>query len=174
MDTLTILDTAGFIDHFRGLAAATAYIQRLSVTQRATTDVTVIELYKGAVNREQLTTIVRFLERNHVTRIPVSAAASQRAVTLLHDYVLAHSLGIPDALIAAIAVLRHAPPSASNSAARTPDSPPLSRRMNGDAGCATSSNVRYGASRTGFGTGIVLTTAIPVFAVTTCVTPSSA
>jgi hypothetical protein len=38
MDTLTILDTDVFIDHFRGLAAATAYIQGLGVAQRATTD----------------------------------------------------------------------------------------------------------------------------------------
>ena len=63
MDTLTVLDTDVFIDHFRGLAAATAYIQGLRAAQRATTDVNVMELYKGAVNREQLTTIVRFLER---------------------------------------------------------------------------------------------------------------
>ena len=104
MDTLTVLDTDVFIDHFRGLAAATAYIQGLRVAQRATTDVTVMELYKGALNHEQLTTIGRFLARNHVTRLPVSAAASQRAVTLLHDYGLAHGLGIPDALIAAIAL----------------------------------------------------------------------
>jgi predicted nucleic acid-binding protein len=104
MDALTILDTVVFIDHFRGLAAATAYIQELGVAQRATTDVTVMELYKGAVNREQLMMIERFLARNHVTRLPVSAAASQHAVSLLHDYSLAHGLGIPDALIAAIAL----------------------------------------------------------------------
>lgn len=102
METLTVLDTDVFIDHFRGLAAAAAYIQGLRVAQRATTDVTVMELYKGAVNREQLTMIVQFLARNHVTRLPVSAAASQRAVSLLHDYSLAHGLGVPDALIAAI------------------------------------------------------------------------
>jgi predicted nucleic acid-binding protein len=99
-----VLDTDVFIDHFRGLAAATAYIQGLGVTQRATTDVTVMELYKGAVNREQLTMVVRFLARNHLTPLPVSADASQRAVSLLHDYSLAHGLGIPDALIAAIAL----------------------------------------------------------------------
>jgi predicted nucleic acid-binding protein len=48
--------------------------------------------------------IVQFLARNHVTHLPVSAAASQRAISLLHDYSLAHGLGIPDALIAAIAL----------------------------------------------------------------------
>ena len=57
MDALTILDTDVLIDHFRGLAAATVYIQGLDAAQRATTDVSVMELYKGAANREQLTMI---------------------------------------------------------------------------------------------------------------------
>lgn len=104
MAALTLLDTDVFIDHFRGLAAATAYIAGLPVAQRATTDVTVMELYRGATNREQLTTITRFLARNQVTRVAVTTAASQRAVTLLEDYSLAHGLGIPDALIAAVAL----------------------------------------------------------------------
>ncbi len=102
MDTLTVLDTAVCIDHFRGLEAATASIQALPVAERATTDVTVMALYQGAANREQLTTIGQFLERYHVTRLPVVTAASQRAVVLLHDYGLAHGLRIPDALMAAL------------------------------------------------------------------------
>ena len=104
METLRVLDTDVFIDHFRGLAAATAYIQALPVAERATPDVTVMELYQGAANREQLTTIGQFLERQHVTRLPVGTAVSQRAVALLHDYALPHGLRIPDALIAAIAL----------------------------------------------------------------------
>ena len=47
METLRVLDTDVFIDHFRGLAAATAYILALPVVERATTDVTVMELYRG-------------------------------------------------------------------------------------------------------------------------------
>jgi predicted nucleic acid-binding protein len=85
METLRGLDTDVCIDHFRGLAAATAYIQALPVAERATTDVTVMELYQGAAKRAQLTTIGQFLERHHVTRLPVGTAASQRAVALLHD-----------------------------------------------------------------------------------------
>jgi len=99
---MKVLDTDVFIDHFRGLATATAYIQSLPVYQRATTDVTIMELYKGAANREELTTIGQFLDHNHITRLPVSVIASQRAVALTHQYGLAHGLGIPDALIAAI------------------------------------------------------------------------
>jgi len=50
MEALKVLDTDVFIDHFRGLAAATAYIQGLPVAQRATTDITIMELYQGAAN----------------------------------------------------------------------------------------------------------------------------
>jgi predicted nucleic acid-binding protein len=102
MDPMMVLDTDVFIDHFRGLDAATTYIQNLPADQRATTDITVMELYKGATNRQELTTIARFLTRNRVTRLPVAAAASQRAVQLVRQHGLAHGLAIPDALIAAI------------------------------------------------------------------------
>ena len=40
MATLRVLDTDVFIDHFRGLAVATAYILALPVAERATTMVT--------------------------------------------------------------------------------------------------------------------------------------
>jgi predicted nucleic acid-binding protein len=89
MDPMMVVDTDVFIDHFRG-------------QETATTDITVMELYKGAANQQELATILRFLMLNRVTRLPVSTTASQRAVELMHQYGLAHGLGIPDALIAAI------------------------------------------------------------------------
>ena len=67
-----VLDTDVFIDHFRGLEAASTYIQSLPADQRATTDITVMELYKGAANQQELATILRFLTHNRVTRLPVS------------------------------------------------------------------------------------------------------
>jgi predicted nucleic acid-binding protein len=102
MDPMMVLDTDVFIDHFRGQEAATAYIHSLPVEQRATTDITVMELYRGVANQQELATILRFLTHNRMTRLPVSTTASQRAVELVHQYGLAHGLGIPDALIAAI------------------------------------------------------------------------
>jgi predicted nucleic acid-binding protein len=102
MGTMTVLDTDVFIDHFRGLQAATTYIQGLTATQRATTDITVMELYKGAANQDELGTIDQFLTRNQFVILPVSASASQQAVQLVKRYVLSHGIGLPDALIAAI------------------------------------------------------------------------
>jgi hypothetical protein len=104
MGTMTVLDTDVFIDHFRGVEAATAYIQSLEVGQRATTDVTIMELYRGATNRDELSTIERFLARNRFMILPVTAVASQQAVQLVKRYTLSHGLGLPDALIAAIAL----------------------------------------------------------------------
>ena len=101
---MMVLDTDVFIDHFRGQEAATAYIHSLPVEQRATTEITVMELYKGVANQQELATILQFLTQNRVTRLSVSTTASQRAVELGHQNGLAHGLGIPDALIAAIAM----------------------------------------------------------------------
>jgi tRNA(fMet)-specific endonuclease VapC len=104
MDPMMVFDTDVFIDHFRGQEAATAYIRSLPVDQRATTDTTVMELYNGAANQQELATILRFLTHNRVIRLPVSTTASRRVVELVHQYGLAHGLEIPDALIATIAM----------------------------------------------------------------------
>jgi predicted nucleic acid-binding protein len=64
MDPMMDLDSDVFIDHFRGQEAASSYIHSLPADQRATTDITVMELYKGAANQQELTTIWRFLTHN--------------------------------------------------------------------------------------------------------------
>ncbi len=102
MGPLTVLDTDVLVDHFRGLKEATSYIESLRVGQRSTTDITVMELFKGAVNQEELSLIDRFLNRSRFVVLPVSESASRQAVQILKRYALSHGLGIPDALIAAI------------------------------------------------------------------------
>jgi hypothetical protein len=102
MGAMTVIDTDVLIDHFRGLETATAYLATLPVGQRLTTDVTVMELYKGAASRDDLATIERFLERNRFSILPVSTSASRHAVQIVKRYALSHGIGLPDALIAAI------------------------------------------------------------------------
>lgn len=99
---MTILDTDVFIDHFRGVTAATAYIKSLPGGERATTDVTVMELGKGAVNRDELSAIEQFIAHNRFHILPVTAVASRQAVQIVKRYALSQGIGIPDALIAAI------------------------------------------------------------------------
>lgn len=102
MGPLTVLDTDVLVDHFRGLKDATSYIKSLRVGQRSTTDITVMELFKGAANQEELLAIGQFLSRNRFVVLPVSESASRQAVEILKRYALSQGLGIPDALIAAI------------------------------------------------------------------------
>ena len=99
---LIVLDTDVLIDHFRGLEAARSYIQSIPVARRATTDITLMELFKGATGRQELESIEAFLERNLFVILPLTASASRRGVQLLKQYVLSHGLSIPDALIAGI------------------------------------------------------------------------
>lgn len=102
METLIVLDTDVLIDHFRGLPEATAYIKSIPASRRATTDISIMELYKGASDQQELSSIERFLQQNRFVFLSASESASRRAVQILKEYVLSHSLGIPDALIAAI------------------------------------------------------------------------
>jgi predicted nucleic acid-binding protein len=96
MDPMMVLESRRVHRSLSGTGDRATYIQRLPSDRRATTDITVMELDKGAADQQELATIV--------TRLPVSTTASRRAVELVHQYGLAHGLGIPDALIAAIAL----------------------------------------------------------------------
>ena len=95
MGLLTVLDTDVLVDHFRGLKEATSYIKGLRVGQRSTTDITVMELFKGAAKQEELSLIDRFLNRSRFAILPVSESASRQAVQILKRYALSHGLGIP-------------------------------------------------------------------------------
>ena len=101
---LIILDTDIFIDYFRGVELAKDYIEGIPVNKRATTDITLMELFKGARNKEELGNIDKFIKRNIFIVLPVSASPSRRAVQILRRYTLQMGLGLPDALIAAVAI----------------------------------------------------------------------
>jgi len=102
--TLIILDTDVLIDYFRGIEGARHYLEALPVTHRKITEITVMELFKGARNKKELQQIEQFLLANEFSRMPVTSKASSKAVSLLREYGLSKGLSIPDALIAAIAL----------------------------------------------------------------------
>jgi predicted nucleic acid-binding protein len=102
MAKIKILDTDVLVDYFRGVAVAQDYIERISPDQRSTTDVTLMELFRGAQNRRQLVNVEKFMTANFAIVLPISAVASRVAVDLVKRYSLAQGLTLPDALIAAI------------------------------------------------------------------------
>lgn len=64
MATLIILDTDVLIDYFRGIEGARHYLEALPVTHRKITEITVMELFKGARNKKELQQIEQFLLAN--------------------------------------------------------------------------------------------------------------
>ena len=101
---LTILDTDIFIDYFRGVEVAKEYIEGIPVNKRATTDITLMELFKGARNRKELENIDKFIKRNIFIVLPISSSPSRRAVQIMRCYSLRKGPGLPDALIAAVTI----------------------------------------------------------------------
>lgn len=102
MAQIIVLDTDILIDYFRGLPAAKEYIMEIPAARRATTDVTRMELFRGAQNKRDLLSIERFITSNFPQIFPISEAASRLAVDLVRQYSPAKGLILPDALIAAI------------------------------------------------------------------------
>ncbi len=80
------------------------YIERIPINERATTDITLMELFKGARNKEELENVEKFIKRNIFIVLPVSSSASRRAVQILRRYSIQKWLGLPDALIAAVTI----------------------------------------------------------------------
>lgn len=66
-----------------------------------------LTLVVGCQNKAELQALERFLDRFRV--LPLDEEVSLRAVDLLQRYRLSHGLLIPDALIAATAIIRDLP-----------------------------------------------------------------
>lgn len=105
MVQVTIFDTDILIDYFRGLSPAGNYIAEVPAPQRVTTDVTRMELLRGAQSKREMLAIERFLTTNFAQILPISVSVSRLAVDLVKRYTLANGLALPDALIAAITLL---------------------------------------------------------------------
>lgn len=103
-----LIDTDILIDAERGHPNAIAFVSaqkagggpRLSI-------VSAMELLVGCRNATEMKHVRQFL--GQVLVLPLDAAISQRAMTLIESYSLSHGLLIPDGLIAATA-LEHALP----------------------------------------------------------------
>ncbi|MGB3188181.1 MAG: type II toxin-antitoxin system VapC family toxin [Limnoraphis sp.] len=103
-----LIDTDILIDVARSVNTA---IERLNLeTQTASPIITIItqmELMVGCRNKTELQHLQRFLQRYEV--IPVDETISNKAKQLLEEYYLSHGLLIPDAFIAATALVREIP-----------------------------------------------------------------
>jgi predicted nucleic acid-binding protein len=100
----TIVDTDILVDAGRGVSEAITCLQEIGrKSALATSVVTQMELFVGCRDKTELYEVEKFLRRFQL--IKLSESISDTAVDLLRQYRLSHGLLIPDALIAATALV---------------------------------------------------------------------
>ena len=108
VSTLTIVDTDILIDAARQASTAVHCLDEIEQgSALAVSVVTQMELFVGCRNQAELRYTERFLQRFHVLKL--NEPISDVAVELLRRYRLSHGLAIPDALIAATAIVLDQP-----------------------------------------------------------------
>lgn len=108
-----IVDTDILIDAGRGVREATDCLAAINQrTSLAISVVTYMELMVGCRSKRELNELDRFLARFQI--IQMTSRMSGTASDLLHDYRLSHGLLIPDALIAATAIVLDSPFASKN------------------------------------------------------------
>ncbi|MBE9229684.1 type II toxin-antitoxin system VapC family toxin [Phormidium sp. LEGE 05292] len=104
MSQRVLIDTDVLIDVSRGIEGTLALLDTTEATATlAVSVITQMELMVGCRNKSEQQVIERFLSRFEV--IHVNESISNQAVELLRQYRLSHGLLIPDALIAATALV---------------------------------------------------------------------
>jgi len=101
------------IDAGRSVSDAVAFLQRHEqVMSLSISTITQMELIVGARNKNELQAIEKLLQRFAVIKINESIA--ETAVELVRQYRLSHGLLIPDAIIAATAIVVEQPLATKN------------------------------------------------------------
>lgn len=99
-----LTDTCIFIDIFRGNEDLYKYLIHLDIV---ISSITYMELIQGAKNKTELDKIDQFL--NHFNIIQIDQSISKKSIELLKMYSKGYGLLIPDALIAATAIVKNCP-----------------------------------------------------------------
>lgn len=91
-----ILDTNILIEILKNNQSAIKSVEQFDI--HFISDITKMELFYGARNKQELEKLNKFSELFEI--IPVDKNISKKATKLVYQYAKSHSLNIPDALIA--------------------------------------------------------------------------
>jgi len=100
---MILVDTNIFIEYYKNNPVICEILERIDPQEIVVNDVVCAELYFGARNRQELADIVADMEK--LTVLTISSKISKLAVELVKQYCLSHKLKLPDAQIAATALL---------------------------------------------------------------------
>ena len=99
---MIICDTNIIIHAFNGNSRTIEALQSIGYENIALSSVTVMELYQGMANKQELAQMKKKIKYFDIVQI--DSTSSKLAISLIEKYRLSHGLAIPDALIAASAV----------------------------------------------------------------------
>ena len=102
-----LVDTDILIDVGRSVEVALLKLEMLAPANLAVSVITQMELMIGCRNRRELQILEQFVRKFEI--IQLNEVISNRVIELLYTYRLSHGLLIADALIAATAIVNHAP-----------------------------------------------------------------
>lgn len=101
---MILCDTNILIEFFKNTPYVTQELRQIGQTQLAISVVTQSELYYGALNKSELQEIKNHLSLLHC--FPIDVSISDTFLQLMETYSLSHKLSLPDALIAATALVQ--------------------------------------------------------------------
>ena len=99
---IILCDTNVIIEFIKKNQQTFNILDNIGFENIAISDVTLMELYFGAINKEELESIKRSL--SFLKRKPITSKISTQAVELIEEYSKSHGLTLPDGLIAATAL----------------------------------------------------------------------
>ncbi len=97
-----LVDTDVLIWHLRGYPQATQKLDSFSTLTISA--VTYMELLQGLRSKSEMNALQQSLAMRHTQRLPLTAAITERATSLMEGMVLSDGLKMGDALIAATAL----------------------------------------------------------------------
>ena len=100
---MILCDTNILIEVYRGNGLIINEVVKIGEQNIAISDVTCAELLFGARNKEELKILKKDIDK--LTCIPINSQISNLSVHLVDKYSLSHKLSLPDALIAATAIV---------------------------------------------------------------------
>ena len=103
---MILVDTNIFIEYYKNNPAICKILEHIDPQEIVVSDVVCAELYFGARNKQELADIVFDMEK--LTVLTIFPNISKLAVDLVKQYCLSHKLKLPDAQIAATALLHNA------------------------------------------------------------------
>jgi predicted nucleic acid-binding protein len=102
---LVLADTNIIIDVLKNKQEIVERIKTIGIERIAVSCITVMELYYGALNKDELREIKEYLEAFEL--IYLDKEISQYAIDLIGKYAKSHHLNLPDAFIAATSIKKN-------------------------------------------------------------------